>query len=622
MVREPHSWHFGLLGPLLVTRDGEEVAIEGRRPRIVLARLLLNPSCEVPQSSLIQALYGEDAPDSAANQVHRGVSALRARGIDIETRRSGYVLHAAAGIDTLEFEGLLAEAHAAVQEERLADAAKGFRRAVALWRGPLLTGVDIELAEAARTYWEELRLTSLEELMDVELALGGHRAIIPELRALADQHPLHEKFHEQLMLAYYRSGRASDALQTYQSLRLRLKSTLGTVPSDALSGLHQRILLQDRAFDLTLAARRVPRQLPAALLNTVGHRDEVEQVRRAFAAGNRIIMITGPSGIGKTTVATEAGHLVQEQFPAGQLFADLKGRRGQPVLPVEMLAEFLRDLGVDPGDIAVGLERRAAQFAALLAERRVLIVLDNASSAEQIQPLLPFGTGSGAIVTARSPLTGLPRARHIALAPLTPVAAHAILAHGAGAERLAREPAATRRLISICGGLPLALRIVTARLIARPHWRLDRMVQVLESDNLLKELESGDLRIRAALDCAYRDLEADSRLLLRRIGALGDGQVHPWIAAALADAPLGHTADLLEELVEANLLRRCGAGFACPDLVLAYARERAEAEESDEQLSAALERAMSARPLPCKAAGEWAPPATETFRDMDGALTA
>ena len=590
------SWRFGLLGPLLVTRDGDEVPIEGRRPQVVLARLLLNPGREVPRDSLIQALYGADAPGSAANQVHRGVSALRACGIDIETRRSGYVLRAAEGVDTLEFEALLTQARAAVQEEQLADAATWFRRALALWRGPLLTGIDIELAEGTQTYWEGLWLTSSEELIDVELALGRHRTVIPELRALADGHPLHERFHEQLMLAYYRSGRASDALQTYQSLRTRLKSCVGAQPSPALSGLHQRILLQDRAFDLAPAARPTPRQLPAALLNTVGRGEELTRIRLALAAAGGITLITGPSGIGKTTVAIEAGHLLQGDHPDGQLFADLGGPSERPVQPVELLAEFLRDLGVDSADITDGLDRRAAQFAALLADRRVLIVLDNAASAAQIRPLLPFGPGSGAIVTARAPLTDLPLACHVALAPLTPDVAHAIIAHGAGAERLASEPDATRRLISICGGLPLALRIVTARLITRPHWSLERMVRVLQSDDLLKELESGDLRVRSALDCAYRGLDARSRLLLRRIGALGDERVPPWIAAALAEAPLSNTVDLLDELVEAHLLRRTGESFACRDLVLAYARERARCEETDDQLSAALERAMSAWP--------------------------
>jgi DNA-binding SARP family transcriptional activator len=597
MVRELSSWRFGLLGPLLVTRDGEEVPVQGRRPQVVLARLLLNPGREVPRESLIQALYGECAPDSAANQVQRGVSALRACGIHIETRRFGYLLPAAACVDTLEFEDLLTEARAAVQEERWEEAARGFRRALALWRGPLLTGIDIELAAGTAAYWERLRLTCFEELIDVELALGRHRTIIPELRALADGHPLHERFHEQLMLASYRSGRVGDALQAYHSLRTQLKSCLGTEPSPALRGLHQRILMQDRALDSASVARPTPRQLPAALLDTVGRREELEKVRLALAAEGGIAVITGPGGIGKTTLAIEAGHLLQSEYPDGQLFTDLGGPSDRPAQPTEVLTEFLRDLGVGSADIADGLDRRAAQFGALLADRQVLIVLDDAASAAQIRSLLPPGPGSGVIVTTRAPLTDLPRALHVALAPLTRAAAHAFLARGVGAERLAREPDATQRLISKCGGLPLALRIVTARLMARPHWSLDRMVQALGPDNLLEELESGDLRIRPVLDFAYRGLDPQAQLLLRRIGALGDEQVPPWIAAALAEAPLSVTCVLLDELVEAHLLRRSGENFACRDLVLAYARERARSEETGDQLSAALERVMWARTL-------------------------
>jgi DNA-binding SARP family transcriptional activator len=587
------KFRYGMLGPLVVQWDGRQDEIMGRRPQTVLVCLLLARGRSVSDQRLIDALYGSQPTSSARNQIQQAVSALRQLGVPIARVDGGYVLPVADDeVDAFLFEQRLDSASAAAEAGRYEEAAALLREGLDLWRGQPLAGLDGPLTAITRANLEELRIAALVEHGNAELELGRHTRLIGELRDLVAEHPLHERFHAQLMLALYRDGRQAEALEVFATLQGVLIEELGTDPSPAVRKLHRQVLAQDPKLDGPGPAPALPRQLPPPRRQPLLGRDaERQRIRKALDGdGPRVVAITGFGGMGKTALAVQTAHELADRFPDGQLFMNLTG----PADPSDVLGVFLRALGLREAEVPDRLAQRAACFRSLVAGRRLLILLDDACSLDQVLPLLPGADGCAVIITSRSWEISALDWGLVQLGPLTEADARLLLAHGAGQMLLDAEPQATQEILKQCAGLPLALEIVSLRLRSRPALMSRMAGRLADRDRMLTELSVGDRAVRTVLEIGYQTLDAPLQALLRRIACYGAREVTPELVAALADLPLARAEYLLEDLVDADFLH---AGtdqnaYQCHDMVLAYCHQQALAEDSAEDRAAALERAF------------------------------
>ncbi|MBX6386767.1 MAG: tetratricopeptide repeat protein, partial [Microbispora sp.] len=350
----------------------------------------------------------------------------------------------------------------------------------------------------------------------------------------------------------------------------------------------------------------VPGMLPAGIADFIGRGKQLEDIRERLTKVSDgaarfavpIVVISGRAGIGKTTIAVHAAHSVADVYPDGQLFADLHGGISRPVSPMQVLERFLRALGVPGNALPESLEERAETYRSLLADRRMLIVLDDASNESQVLPLLPGNPASAVIVSSRSRLAGLAGATHVDVGLFDVNQSVDLLAKIAGAERVEAEREAAEALAELCGHLPLALRIAGARLAARPHWSVEQLVERLRDETRrLDELMHGEMGIRASLSLTYEGIREDARRLLRRLAILDSRIFSVWTGAALLDRPLAEAQDLLDDLVEAHLVEVfAGTGphtqYQIHDLIRVFARERLAAEEPPAERKTALSRVL------------------------------
>jgi DNA-binding SARP family transcriptional activator/tetratricopeptide (TPR) repeat protein len=617
---------FRILGPVEVWGGAQRLPIGGSKPRALLAVLLLHGNQVVTTERLVDELWGEAPPTTARNLVQVYVSRLRQalhlrdQGGQVPrlvTRPSGYMLRVEPGeLDLQCFEDLTAEARRAAVDEDLERAAERWYAALALWRGPALAGAASEvLQRTAAPRLEEARLVALEERLEVDLGLGRHVELVGELEALVATHPDRERLRRQLMLALYRSGRQGEALTVYRDTRQRLVEELGLEPSPSLQELERAILRGDPAIGPTLpagveAGRRPPLPpgpclLPPDIDDFTGRQAAVAQVQRLLererATAIVISAIAGKAGVGKTALAVRVAHRLRPRFPDGQLYVNLRGAEAQVLDPAEVLAGFLRALGIEGARIPEGLEERVRQYRSRLADRRVLVMLDDAASEAQVRPLLPGSQGCAALVTSRARLSGLEAAHPLTLDVLDPDQAVELLAKLAGSGRVTTEPEAAQLIVQLCGWLPLAVRIAGARLAGRPHWRLALLAERLGDERRrLDELTTGDLEVRASVALSYRGRADQERRLFRLLGLLKAPSFPAWVAAALLDIRLAEAEQLLERLVDAQLVEAAGQDqvgqlrYRLHDLLRVYARERLELEEPTEAQRASLERVLQA----------------------------
>lgn len=599
---------FGLLGALTVhDAAGRELALGAPKNRALLAVLLLRANRAVSLDAVKSALWGEHPPASATASVHNHVTRLRrALGEEGAARLRadppGYRIEAGEQeVDALVFAGLVGAADAARRRGDWATVGSRARAALALWRGDPLTGVALAEPAAARLepeleQWRQSRLQVLEWRLEADLRDGGHSALVGELTALVAEHPLREGFHRQLMLALHRSGRQAEALAVFQRLRRRLVAELGVEPGADARAAHREILAPPEEDPAAGPGPGTPAQLPRDVADFTGRRDQLERLAALLSPGSapgpgalRVVAVSGPGGIGKTTLAVRTAHRVADGFPDGQLYVDLRGVHHAPADPGEVLAGFLRDLGTPEHAIPVTEDARAARYRSLLADRRILVVLDNARDAAQVRPLLPGSAGCAALVTARRRLPGLAGAVHLDLTTLGDQDAHELFVTIAGPERAAAEPAATAEVVRHCAGLPLALRIAAARLAGRPSWQVTTLADRLaDHTRRLDELRVEDLAVRASFLMSYAQLPppdnpdglAPARAF-RLLGLAPGTDIGLRAAAALLDHPLDRTEQVLEHLVDACLLDSTGPDrYRLHDLLRDFAAERAEAEES------------------------------------------
>ncbi|MCK2215562.1 tetratricopeptide repeat protein [Actinomadura sp. ATCC 31491] len=603
MVDQPN---FGVLGPLLVRTADRPLRVAGRKPRLLLASLLLEAGQVVGSDALIEVLWPERAPSSAVANLRTYVSALRgpvgAAGGRIVAHPSGYAIELAAGqLDLSLFEELAGRARAAGDP---GEAAGHLRAALALWRGAPLADLP------ASPVWDErlrslvqARLGAAEELAEAKLARQEYAAAADDLRALIGEHPYREDLWQRLILALHRGGRRAEALRAYTEIRRQLVADLGVEPGQDLRDAHAAVLADEPPSPPPYRPP-VPHQLPADVPDFTGRVADVAALTRLLSPGRQgtgepdtdgppvIAVVAGPPGVGKSALAVHCAHAVRDAYPEGQLHLSLNGTAATPAAPADLLAEALRSLGVAEAALPAATHERATLYRSLLAGRPMLVFLDDAADAAQVRPLLP-GSGCAVLVTSRRRLTELPGARLLELDALTPAEGGELLARIAGAARTAAEPEAARAIVAACGGLPLAVRVAGARLAARPGWPLEELRRRLaDDDTRLDELRAGDLEVRATFELSYRRLPGEAALALRALGLLGPGSVPGWVADAALDRHRSHA--VVDALVDVSLLRLAGTDalgqprYRLPDLVRRTARELAGGEAGQRALTRVL----------------------------------
>ncbi|GAA1665805.1 BTAD domain-containing putative transcriptional regulator [Fodinicola feengrottensis] len=579
--------------------DGRQVPVGAGKRRALLGCLALHGGQVLSVSRLVEALWEGEPPAGVRNQIQVYVSALRrvfaAAGLPdevIRTDPAGYRLRLPAGSRDIDrFAVRVTEAEGRLADGQTAAAVRHLQDGLALWRGPALGGVDAPFAAAAAAQLEERRMAALCLRISADLALGRHADLVFELRSLVADHPLNEGLAARLMVALQGTGRVADALAVYRATRGALVAELGIEPGEQLRDL-ERTVLAGGTTDLYVhrwcgakiptkrprqSAVPRPNQLPADLGVFVGRTEQVreaaEALRRDGPAPPTVVMV-GPAGAGKSAFAVHLAHQVRDDYPDGVLYANLRGTE-QPADPSAVLAGFLRALGVPPASIPDDTDERSRLARSALADRRVLVVLDDASGATQVQALLP-GTGScGVLITARAEIPAV-AGKRIALGMLAQPDALAMLAGLVGADRLAAETAAAQEIVAQCGYLPLAVRIAGARLAARPHWTLQRLADALADEHSrLDVLATGDLAVRASVELSLRGLPERVREAFATLGLLPVGAFPSWVLAPLLDTSAAEAAELLDALVDVHLVE--ADSYHLHDLVRLFARERAAA---------------------------------------------
>lgn len=616
---------FALLGPLEASIEGKQLELGSNRQRVILAMLLLHAGRVVPFSRLVDALWDSEPPATAMGQIQTCVSALRRQlrhlgaGDLVSTHSLGYCIKLPDGaLDIANFECLAERGRAAAAEQQTADATQDMRAALALWRGPAAADVHSGLVQAAATRLNEEHLSLLEECIELELEMGRHHALVGELSELVKECPLREVLRAQHMLALYRSGRQVEALESFQEGRRTLVRELGLEPGEELSALQRAILSKDSSLDLNrdtksrpspsgLGSQVVPNQLPAAIADFTGRETMVNELVRLLSPPDSpeglsylpVICLDGKGGAGKTALALQVAHAVRHLFSDGQLFIQLAGADGQAASPMDLMASVLRSLSLPAMALPKDMSERTATYRSRLDGRRVLIVLDDAISVSQIMALLPGCPSCAVIITSRNPLPSLPGAEHFEVDDLDEATSVQLLGKVIGPERMQAEPTAAVELVRLCGCLPLAVRIVAAKLATKRHWTITQMVQRMTDEaRRLDELTLSGIGIRATLATSYDGLSLPARQLFLRLSLLGTTDFAPWVSAPLLDMNAEAANDLLEELVEARLvevrlLEKGSSRFQLHGLVRIHARERLATEEPPSERAAALRRLLS-----------------------------
>ncbi|MFI0797086.1 BTAD domain-containing putative transcriptional regulator [Micromonospora rubida] len=603
-----------LLGCVELRVDGKVIASGTAKRRAVLAALAVEANRAVSLPRLAEMIWAASPPASAVANLRSYAGGLRRTlGGRLIAHRNAYELRLAPHeLDVAEFHRLADEGRALLAAADPAGAVTSLTAALAQWRGP--SGEGMPRGTALDNRWaslDEQRLQVFEELVEARLTVGEHGRLPPELRGHLADHPLRERAWGQLMLALYRCGDASAALAVYQDARAVLGDQLGIEPGEELVALHRAVL--DRASGLgfipipapvaagsaSLSPARAgagvvspagptggaiwaaPRELPADPVTFVGREREITEVVTALRAGGPAAVIAnGGFGSGKTALAIRAAHVVAAEFPDGQVFVDL-GKRTSAT-PGGLLARVLRSLGVAPAEVPEDTDERAGRFRSLIAGRRLLLVVDGVTRTAQVRPLLPAGPGPALIVVGQRRLGGLDDVRQVTLPPLAAVDARDLLEALVGRARLAGDPAATGELVRLCAGSVLVLRIVGARLAARPAMSVETLVgQLADGRERLDLLDYEDLSVRRSIDTMAAALRAEDEMvgpLLALLGGAPDAPLQPERVARQLGISSARLRRTLDDLTDAHLVYlEEPEGYRLPAFVRECAAELATA---------------------------------------------
>jgi DNA-binding SARP family transcriptional activator/tetratricopeptide (TPR) repeat protein len=610
---------FTLLGDIEARVDGRCLDLGHSRQRCVLAALLVDANRPVPIDRLVDRVWSGRPPQRACGTLYSYLSRLRqvlAPAGDVVIRRQpgGYVLAVdPMAVDLHRFHRLVVQARCADEPER---AHALLTEALGLWRGEAFAELDTPWLNTVRDAVDVERFAVELDHNDLVLERGGHAELLGRLAACAAEHPLDERLAHQLMLVLYRSGRQADALDLYRQMRSRLAEELGADPSPQLQRLHQQILTADQAVAAPARVAEEPsrrtgsataRQLPAPLPSFTGRDDELAQlsaVTRVPSNGREPVVICaigGTGGMGKTCLAVRWANDNVDQFPDGQLYANLRGfdPSSEPVPPAAALRTFLEVLGVAPDAIPVDTDARAGLYRSLIADKRMLILLDNARDAKQVIPLLPGRSASTVLVTSRHQLTRLVTAhgaQRLTLDALAEPEARELLVSHVGARRIDAEPEAADMLLQHCAGLPLALSIVAARAAGHPSFPLAALARELDTAaTRLDALDAGELAVnlRAVLSCSYEALSPEAAVVFGFLGLAPGPDISLAAAASLTVLPVPRLRALLRELTNAHMvLEPVPDRYRMHDLVRLHAADRAHTHIAADARRAALRRVL------------------------------
>jgi tetratricopeptide (TPR) repeat protein/DNA-binding SARP family transcriptional activator len=597
----------------------------------VLAVLLFQPNTVVRRTEIVRLAWGDQAGAAprtvdalVADYISRLRTAFRQAGVDHEVRltarQPGYLLEVdEETIDWHRFRRLVDRARRARDAAEFDEAAQLLREGLELWRGPALADIGPAL-DPIRRQMEERRLAAAEDLAQIELTRGRADRVVPLLIDLTMSHPVRERLVALLIQALHAAGRRDDAVAAYHRGREQIASALGLDPAEAVEDAY-RALLNGQPSSGRPERPTGPAQLPLETTNWVGRAAEMAallslvpaQATEPAATEGRpapvdggavsppgagvICVVYGMAGVGKTTLAVRAAHQLAQWFPDGQLFLDLHGYTANTpwVRPAEALGRLLRSLGVAGDAIPQHLDDRAALFRDRLATRRMLILLDNAYSADQVRPLLPAAAGCLVLVTSRRRLTALDDAHPLSLETLPAADAVTLFSRVAGAGRVSGQHAVVERIAELCGGLPMAIRIAAARLRNRPAWQPRYLAERLsDAPDPPWELDDGERSIAAAFTLSYRELTGGQQRTFRLLSLVPGPDVDAYAAAALLEASAGHAERLLQDMLDAHLLgQQAEDRYRFHDLMRIFAAKLAAAEDQRADRQAALTRLLN-----------------------------
>jgi DNA-binding SARP family transcriptional activator/tetratricopeptide (TPR) repeat protein len=615
---------FSVLGLVRAWRDGAELDLGPPKQRALLALLLIQANQPVSQSEILDLLWGQDPPGTAVNVVHRHVGALRRLfEPELPTRGSSSWLVRSSGgyrldvdpqaIDLFRFRALRDEAAALAAAGQPGAARDRLRQALELAHDVTGAGLPAEVrAHPVFVAVDGERLSAIKLAADYALAAepGAAQLVLPWLRQAAGQYPLDEALAARLMLVLAVAGDQAQALEVYRSVRDTLADELGLDPGAELQAAHQRVLrtaetqpgkepttaepaAEISAISVLNPVLR-PAQLPADLAVFTGRRHELDLFRtllpeRPEQSGSRsapvIATIGGMAGVGKTTLAVHWAHQVADRYPDGQLYVNLRGFHPSGVITssAEAIRSFLDALGVPANRVPASLDAQSALFRSLLAERRMVVLLDNARDSEHVLPLLPAAPGSLTIVTSRHQLSDLVAgqgASAVTLDLMPPAEAMEFLSRRLGPDRIALESDAAAEIIELSGRLPLTLAIVSARATMNPGFSLESIAGELRRSHGSLDAFTGEgprSDVRSVFSWSYRTLEPETARLFRLI-ALHPGPDCSLAAVAVLAGPWppGELRARLGQLLRAHLIFETTPGrYGSHELLRTYAMELA-----------------------------------------------
>ncbi|WP_322780187.1 AfsR/SARP family transcriptional regulator [Frankia sp. Cas4] len=606
--------HFAILGPTEVTRDGNGIVLGGKQRKVLLTVLLLNIGQIITTRHLIDTVWDGAPPDGASATLRTHISELRRRLDPTERNRllvrngPGYALRVSPEqVDATQAHALLDQGRRAVEDGDPVAAIAPLQAAQGLWRGqPLADVAEYSFATAHIQRLDELHRDVLRTRISADLSLGRHREIIGDLRALVTQYPRDDALRKDLIIALYRANRSDDATQACrEGLEALHSHGLDATP---LRRLQEDLLRGSASLDWTpprALERPTPPtppslgvyQLPPDVAEFTG-RDSIRTRiltaltdPEALAKSTVVVAIAGKPGAGKTALAVHLAHQVREHFPDTSLFFDLRGNIPFPLEPTRVLTRLVQALGVTRTAVPTDPDDLVEMYHGLLANQRMIIVLDNAANEAQIRRLLPTTPGCAVIVTSRSRLHSLD-AYHRTIDVLHPTEAVALLAKLTGDQRVEAEPEAVRDIAGLCGYLPMAIQIAGRKIAAHPHWRLARVAGRLTGErDRLSWLELGDLEVRASFALSYDGRPEDERQAFRLLALPNVVDFAPWAAAALLGIGGDEAEDVLDRLADAQLLERRGPDqtgqtrYRFHDLMRVFARERRTGQRQRDEAS-------------------------------------
>ncbi|MFE6282692.1 tetratricopeptide repeat protein [Streptomyces sp. NPDC057877] len=590
------------------------------KARLALASLAWDAGRTVGVDTLIRRIWDDHPPGKPAAALHAYVSriraALRIAGADaprIVSRTHSYVMYVDPDrVDLRCYTSRVEQARSLRDSDDKEAALRLLDRAEKCWHGEPLAGITGSWAEHLRATVGETRLAAAMIRTGILLDEGKFADAVPVLLPLAEEHPVDEALAERLAVALYGSNRTAEATRLLQRTRQRVVRDIGLDAGRGLHRVHQGILSGTPASALlrqegaagakpARPTRRVPDNLPRDI-PWVGRRDELRSLTSALCEGQgasavvvTVEAIDGMPGVGKTALATHVGHRLRDRFPDGVLFLSLGG--GSPdrtaTTPARALTELLRLLGMNSQELPYKTDELVALWRSVARDRRMLVILDDAASSDQVAPLLPGASPTAVMVTSRRRLPGLPGVRPLSLDVLPPQDAMALFTRRLGA-RGGVDEADMAEIVRICGHLPLAIEIAASRLLARPSWTTSDLLHQLRGARLA-QLHDGERAMTHVFALSYRALTTEQQLVFRRVGLHAGIEFGPHAVAALTGLSADTAGQVMDELLTQHLVvEKSPYRFTMHDLLHGYARSLVEAGDTDsrEESRQAVRRLM------------------------------